>query len=1115
MNKTQAARHISDLFQNKFDRVKYTWFLRNLLNEITPGQRQGQRHSGSRLPDAYKKHINQYWCLGKYIDPNGEEVDLQVVEVDSPATLDRARTKLRNFAINRLTKFEKDFGLFAFYAKEDGGEDWRFSYVKIEHSAKLDDATGKVKLDKELTPAKRYSFLVGKHENSHTAQAQLVDLLEMDYANPTVEDIEKAFSIEKVTREFFEQYKDLFVRLSEVLAEQSHFQKEADEEKRKQIVAKFAKKLLGQIVFLYFLQKKGWLGVKEGEDWGKGERRFLQKLFDDADESGQNYYVKKLQFLFYEALANDRKDQFDPSYYQRFACRIPFLNGGLFEADYDWQKITVDIPNSIFSNEEKNKAGDEGTGILDVFNRYNFTIKEDEPLEKEVAIDPEMLGKVFENMLEITERKSKGAFYTPREIVHYMCQESLIHYLCGEVEKQTSSSVSKDDIETLVRKGIFAIENDERILAKGKETDKYKFKLPQSIRDNAGLIDARLADIKICDPAIGSGAFPVGMLHEIVHARQALAPHLPAAKRLRPYDLKKHTIAHSIYGVDIDPSAIDIARLRLWLSLVVDEDDYNSIDALPNLDYKIVRGNSLIGFPEHWESPAFQTIEDLKKQFFAETNHDKKIEQKSQIDAEIQKRMINSKQVFGYKIDFDFRLVFSEVWHHRRGFDIVIGNPPYVDSEEMTRKNLNRNKMKELYKSTKGNWDLFVPFIEKGVTITAQSGVFSYIIPNKLISAKYAEQIRKYLSDYQIHEIRDYSGVKVFKEAAVYPITIVLTKSTNQLSLVKTTKMSDSLTCKSANLIESEMFCRDTHWSKYFFEKKIWETIEKISDNDCLTSLDVNVLGAATVAEAYKVKKLLVESSEHKSFKFINTGTIDRYASLWGMSDTQYIKDSYQKPLVENESLQRMNNARYSQAKSKKIILAGMSKGIEAFLDSNGEYYAGKSTIIILGNEVDLAAITAILNSELISFYVNTNYHSMKMSGGYINISKYIVSNIPVPGHFHNAWSSTKAISTCVRWLHQIKKHSSRLVFSYFDQLIDGLVYELYFPEEIKAAGKELLPHLGTLTPLTDDMSEEEKLAVIQQEFERLYDPNHPVRNHLETLDCIEEIRIIREALKK
>jgi hypothetical protein len=212
MNKKQAQQTIQKLFTKSFELDSYQHFLRNLLNNFEP--RNGH-YTGNYIPDAFNKHVNQYWRIGKYIDPENTELDLYVVEVKSLSKLDRARTALRNFAVRTLQTFGgKDSALIAFYAKEDGGADWRFSFVKIEHNAKLDEKSGKVKLEKELTPAKRYSFLVGEHENSHTAQSQLVDLLAMDYANPTVEEIEKAFSIEKVAKEFFEQYKDLFVRLS-------------------------------------------------------------------------------------------------------------------------------------------------------------------------------------------------------------------------------------------------------------------------------------------------------------------------------------------------------------------------------------------------------------------------------------------------------------------------------------------------------------------------------------------------------------------------------------------------------------------------------------------------------------------------------------------------------------------------------------------------------------------------------------------------------------------------------------------------------------------------------------------------------------------------------------
>ena len=196
----------------------------------------------------------------------------------------------------------------------------------------------------------------------------------------------------------------------------------------------FAKKLMGQIVFLYFLQKKGWLGVAKGQDWGTGPHDFLRGLANGDHGNYENFFNDILEPLFYDTLATDRGHE---AWCKRFKCRIPFLNGGLFEplGDYNWRKTDIILPNKLFTNTERNDEGISGTGILDVFDRYNFTVNEAEPLEKEVAIDPEMLGKVFENLIEENRRKGLGSFYTPREIVHYMCQESLINYLDTAVNK--------------------------------------------------------------------------------------------------------------------------------------------------------------------------------------------------------------------------------------------------------------------------------------------------------------------------------------------------------------------------------------------------------------------------------------------------------------------------------------------------------------------------------------------------------------------------------------------------------------------------------------------------------------------------------------------------------
>ena len=393
-----------------------------------------------------------------------------------------------------------------------------------------------------------------------------------------------------------------------------------------------------------------------------------------------NFFDHILKHLFYEALGQEREGD----YYSRFDCRIPFLNGGLFEPinNYDWINTDILLPDHLFSNTNKTKEGDIGDGILDIFDRYNFTVNEDEPLEKEVAIDPEMLGKVFENLLEVRDRKSKGTYYTPREIVHYMCQESLINYLVEELK----GKVKKEAIEKFIKISDSYVEHDTVYQEKHQEFTSHKAlddtsdssqgkskntqpiggrysksQLPESIIQHALLIDKALAEIKVCDPAVGSGAFPVGMMNEIVRTRCALNPFIlpessspPDNEQRRfppdkggkesnrggypdkrtnssppdngkklfppdkggqggfldkrqdsflsdkgdlrtPYHFKRFCIKHSLYGVDIDPSAIEIAKLRLWLSLVVDEEDRSTVQSLPNLDYKMVCGNSLLG----------------------------------------------------------------------------------------------------------------------------------------------------------------------------------------------------------------------------------------------------------------------------------------------------------------------------------------------------------------------------------------------------------------------------------------------------------------------------------------------------------------------------------------
>ena len=590
MSKQQAQELVENTLHNDFDKEKFVYFAKNLLNKID--ETKIFKYTGAYIAEAFRPFVKSYERIGQYIDPENNKIDILIVYLQKEASLERARTAQRNFVARYLKdRGEKDAGLVAFVSPDPA--DWRFSLVKMEYKF-TESKSGKAKVKEEFTPAKRWSFLVGKHEDSHTAQSRLAPVIDDDQNNPTLKQLEDAFNIEKVTKEFFEKYRELFLRVHETLngVIERHPDIKADFTEKNVNTADFSKKLLGQIVFLYFLQKKGWFGVPMDKGWGEGDKKFLRTRFEEASGKDQNYFNDYLEPLFYEALAKER----DGDFYSRFECKIPFLNGGLFDPinNYDWVNTTIDLPNELFSNRIKNqKTGDIGNGILDIFDRYNFTVKEDEPLEKEVAVDPEMLGKVFENLLEVKDRKSKGTYYTPREIVNYMCEQSLLNYLATELE----GKVSKEDLEKLIKSGENVVEHE--VVSVSKEDNPeysggYKRLLPDTIKESAKEIDEKLSTIKVCDPAIGSGAFPVGMMNAIVKTRDVINKSYLHDKNQTLYSFKRDCIQNSLYGVDIDPGAVEIAKLRLWLSLVVDEDDIKQIKPLPNLDYKIMQGNSLI-----------------------------------------------------------------------------------------------------------------------------------------------------------------------------------------------------------------------------------------------------------------------------------------------------------------------------------------------------------------------------------------------------------------------------------------------------------------------------------------------------------------------------------------
>ena len=846
-------------------------------------------------PDRFRKeftnfssHIEGSIHVGNYKTPDKKNIIIMAVQLKNAGYVENSRSTQRSYAKKLIENANADAAFIAFYTK--GEPKWRLSFVRLDYEMKIEN--GRLKTTENLTPAKRYSYLVGENEPCHTAISRferfIIDSM-ADPEHPTLDDLENAFSVEKVTDEFFKLYCEKYHQLREKLEENEDFRIEAQQHNFTS--AQFAKKLMGQIVFLYFLQKKGWLGVgawpntlteKEyknayyargaksrelipivyrpvsdgtyrissaglntisdedeavlamcvkGKPWGSGPHNFMRKLFEIAEKKSQNFFDELLEPLFYNALNVNRGEQ---GYCPALHCRIPFLSGGLFEPidGYDWEHNNFNIPNEVFSNAAT--KGREADGILDIFDRYNFTMSEDEPMEREVAIDPEMLGKVFENLLEVNDRKSKGAFYTPREIVHYMCQESLINYLTNTLH------IEEDNIREFILYGDLMREHDtEKTIRVYDESGKshMEFDFNRDLLISGEILsfkeqvnrlkelDDALKNVRVADPAVGSGAFPLGMLNEIVRARQNVSAYMAITMNAydtrlmyqmerSPHNLKYETIKNCIFAADIDPSAVDIAQLRLWLSLVIDDeinpdaqswaDGHKNPLPLPNLESNILCGNSLIdefeGVKLINESKLLGTENEGGQQNIFQSSFDKFVQQLIEAQDELfccddtlKKQQIKEKIAdlrdtvirtqIQNTLDKDgmeryeqstklaskpyilWQLDFAKVFRKKGGFDIVIGNPPYIGFHNVPNKEYN----KKHYFTADGKYDFYVLFIERALQLASKRGFISYICPSYFYKRNYGKKTRDLLlKNTAIRYIADFSDYQIFETALTY-----------------------------------------------------------------------------------------------------------------------------------------------------------------------------------------------------------------------------------------------------------------------------------------------------------------------------------------------------------
>lgn len=807
---------------------------------------------------------------GKITLPDGHIIAIYEVELSDSVVIERNRAGIRNLLCTNWRGMGCA-GAFMFCFRQNEAV-LRFSYVS-ESFVFAEDGS----LTKESTDTKRFTYLLGEGHRSRTAIKQFEDLKNSAL---DLKAITKAFSVEALSDLFFKEYKKQYediiefitgkrmVKVANKWEEQvtgqpcreimQEFSQFPDAEKA---VRDYVKKLMGRLVFIQFLQKKGWMGCSAGEAWNDGDKEFVQNLF--ANTSHKNTFVDDVLEPLFNDINTKRNGDITSSQNVGNGIKIPYLNGGLFEKD-DYDKTNFPLPAKFMKN------------LLDFFASYNFTIDENDPDDAEIGVDPEMLGRIFENLLE--DNKDKGAFYTPKEIVQYMCRESLIAYL--------QTDVNDDQIKDSIRQ--FVTTYDASVLSEElKET-----------------VDQKLKDVKICDPAIGSGAFPMGLLRELYACRKAIE----GIDDETAVSIKTHIIQNNIYGVDIEKGAVDIARLRFWLALIVDEKNPH---ALPNMDFKIMQGNSLLEQYEGvelsgmslneqkkrkakkgqaWQATlafdekfALDNIQHAIKEYYLTDDHNAKLSLRSIINENVRSYIINLKGCtpdVQRKIEklpipndqfFLWHIYFKEVFDNG-GFDIVIGNPPYgADIDNLV------DVYGRLYPETShGYKDIYKYFFDCFLNKAKENGILCYITPNTFLRQPRYGDLRRVLLRYNLEQILDL-GENIFEEAVVTVAVTLLRCSDikNQVSFVDLTKVINNSNAEEILSTFSFISLDQNKWDKtpnnIFIENIVELTTETVSLEDIMKFKDAGInyqrvnVGLAQKGKSDLSSRLMYEGERESS----------------------------------------------------------------------------------------------------------------------------------------------------------------------------------------------------------------------------------------------------------
>lgn len=1029
---------LKNLFQSPFNLEEYT---RTILSGLLHAQRINARPE--LLEETSDGDI--VYGLGILEDVERKRIGLFYTEVRH-SDVTRKRVGLRR-VVEPYIKANVDAALAVF----DDGRHWRLSYI--------------CDLKEGSTSAKRFSYILGDENGQYKTPLERLEKVAKLSGRLRLSDLRESFSVDALSDEFFDEYHIHYDRIVATLTQSYRsdamhgFTADSVSTTR---LHDYVKKMMGRIVFLHFLQKKGWLN---------GNPTFLRDLFL-ASPHQADFLEQVLEPLFFGIFNTEPEqreklfadEQWDKGLLKQWE-HLPYLNGGLFERD-EVDKMNIRLPASLFND------------LFTFLASYNFTVDENDPDDAEIGVDPEMLGKIFESLLE--DNKAKGAFYTPKEIVRYMCKESLIAYL-------GTSCVPADATSTDRRGAKFCASTDTAI-----RTFVETHEFPDELEPYRDVLDRALREVKICDPAIGSGAFPMGLLNELWRCREAISSKSTSLSSLEeaklsvtPYkaagrsvvteaagrsvvtgtnsventrlltrlELKKQIIENNIYGVDIERGAIDIARLRFWLSIVVDSDEPAP---LPNFDYKFMQGNSLIeSFEgvdlsrmmdggarstlgrgkgkagenqlamEYSTDDTKRNLQVMLRKYFSLTDHREKAAARASINESV-KSYIRQQ---GLQPSAEARLTALDpsanqeffLWHtwfkdifDKGGFDIVVGNPPYIRRTELPEGA--KQQYERTYKSATLQYDIYLLFIEFGLSICKKEGQLCYINPIRFFSSDYGHSCRTLIiKDHLLKRVVDVSQIEVFKSAMTYPCVLHIQNR------------------------------KEADYSIEFYAPECLQVIDNIAKGPCKLLHKKNVLDDSEhriiVSENHNlIRKIDQNSKSVETWFKVSRGLPNNKVDFMG--DEYYaLKSTMVKKYRITDEYKLIDTDFSSAFRDEMIILPRTVLFLQATMKEKGIVLLDRIYYLTQKAPVNTRFVLGVINSKVTNFWFEHYYGTTKVSGGYFDLNGTQIKSIPVP----NATAKQQnEISSLVETILKKKKQDIPADTSALEREIDRLVYGLY-----------------------------------------------------------------------